>query len=451
MLQPADSPRYRAWLLTVLVAAYACSFIDRIAITVVGQAVIADLHLSDLQFGLLGGMAFAVFYSAFGLPMARLAERRGRTLILGASIALWSIMTMLCGAAQNYVQLLIYRMGVGVGEAGCTPASHSLISDHYPAHRRASALSIYFLGVPVGILLGSVFGGWLGETLGWRMTMVAVGAPGLLLAAVAWLTLREPPRGMADRRAAGADAPPLSSVLVRVARVPSLRHLLVACTITTLAANGISTFAPTYFVRGFGLRLTDVGLLFGGITGVAGVIGLLAGGFGADAAARRDVRWYGWLPAAGVLLSGPLYGLAYSQADVRAAAPLILAASLCLSSYSGPCFALAQNLVEPRMRASIAAILLLAMNLVGQGIGPALMGTSSDLLAARRFGSPDYLERCVASRPHPDIARACAVASATGLRQTIVGMAGFLPLGALHFALAARTLRKDLEQVGQWG
>ena len=441
MTDPRSS---RAWMLGLLVAAYACSFIDRIVIAVVGPALIADLRLSDLQFGLLGGLAFPVFYTAFGLPVARLAERRSRTVILAVSIALWSAMTMLCGVAQNYTQLLLYRMGVGIGEAGCTPAAHSLISDRYPPNRRASALGIYFLGVPLGTLLGAVAGGWIGEALGWRLAMIAVGAPGLLLALVIWLTLDEPMRGEADGRRQDDAAPPLRQVIQRLVGVPSLRHLLAACTITTLAANGISTFAPAYFVRGFGLRMSEAGLFFGVIMGVAGLVGLLAGGFGADLAARRDVRWYGWLPAIGVLLSAPFYALAYSRGDAWTALPLILLAALFLSIYPGPTFAVAQNLVEPRMRASIAAILLLMMNLVGQGLGPALMGQASDVLAGRAFAADAYRTTCVDRVPAAAMAARCGQASAAGLRQTLVGVTILLPWGALHFALAARSLRRDL-------
>lgn len=451
MTVPAYSTRYKAWLLTLLVAAYASSFVDRIVISVVGQAVIAELRLTDLQFGLLGGMAFAVFYSVFGLPVARLAERRNRKTILSVSIALWSLMTMLCGVAQNYAMLLLYRMGVGIGEAGCTPASHSLISDHYPARQRSSALGIYFLGVPLGTLMGATAAGWVGEALGWRAAMIAVGAPGLILAPVIWLTLREPPRGNADRQPAGGDTPPLGAVLGRVAHVPALRHLFIGTTVATLAANGISTFAPAYFVRGFGLRLSEVGLYFGLIMGVSGLIGVLAGGFGADRAAHRDVRWYAWLPAIGVLLAAPLYALAYSQADIGPAVPLILLGALCLSAYAGPVFAVAQNLVAPRMRASITALLLLAMNLVGQGLGPTLMGHVSDRLASRAFTRGDHRTTCLGSTPSGADAAACAEASATGLQQTLVGVSFLLPLGALHFALAARTLREDLEQADTWG
>jgi predicted MFS family arabinose efflux permease len=431
-------------MLGLLVAAYACSFIDRIVISVVGPALIADLRLTDLQFGLLGGLAFAVFYTAFGLPVARLAEQRSRTAILAVSIGLWSAMTMLCGVAQNYTQLLLFRMGVGIGEAGCTPAAHSLISDRYAPNQRASALGIYFLGVPLGTLLGAVAGGWIGESLGWRLALIAVGAPGLLLALVIWLTLGEPVRGEADGRRQDDAAPPLRRVIERLVGVPSLRHLLAACTITTLAANGISTFAPAYFVRGFGLRLSEAGLFFGVIMGVAGLVGLLAGGFGSDLAARRDVRWYGWLPAIGVLLSGPFYALAYSRADAWTALPLILLGALFLSIYPGPTFAVAQNLVEPRMRASIAAIVLLMMNLVGQGLGPALMGQASDVLASRAFASDGYRATCVDRVPTAEMAARCAQASAAGLGQTLVGVTILLPWGALHFALAARSLRRDL-------
>ena len=439
------SRAYRGWLLALLLAAYACSFVDRIIISVVGQPLIAELQLSDLQFGLLGGMAFAIFYTAFGLPIARMAEGRGRTVILSSSIAVWSLMTMLCGVAQSYAQLLLFRMGVGVGEAGCTPVSHSLISDHYPPARRASALSVYFLGVPLGTLLGAFVGGWVGEALGWRLALIWAGAPGLVLALLVWLTIREPTRGHSEGRPVEPAPPPLRAVFTRVRRVPSLWLLAVGCTLTTMAANGISTFAPPFFVRGFGLRLGEVGLYFGLVMGISGLAGILAGGFGADLAGRRDQRWYAWLPAIGVGLSGPLYALAYSQASIWRALPLILGGGMCLSLYVSPVFAVAQNLVEPRMRASISAILLLAMNLLGQGLGPTLMGQASDALAAQRFGA-DYHARCLSGPADSSDARGCADASTAGLRQTLVGTAATLPIGAIFFALAARTLRRDLEQ-----
>jgi predicted MFS family arabinose efflux permease len=425
-------------MLALLVSAYACSFIDRIIVNVVGQAIIADLGLSDLQFGLLGGLAFAIFYTAFGLPVARLAERRGRVAILSISIAVWSLMTTLCGVAQNYVQLLLFRMGVGVGEAGCTPAAHSLISDHYPPERRASAMSVYFLGLPLGTLLGAFIGGWVGQTLGWRLALIWAGAPGLLLALVVWLTLREPHRGLA----AGAPPPGLRAVLARIGGVPSLLHLGIGCTLVTMGANGINTFAPTYFVRGFGLRLSEVGLYFGVVMGVSGLVGILAGGIGSDLAARRDRRWYAWLPAIGVLLGAPLYATAYNQQAAWVALPLILLGATCLSLYIAPVFAVAQNLVEPRMRASMSAILLLAMNLIGQGLGPTVMGYASDMLAARTFGS-GYREVC--GRVRDDVAAACATASAAGLRHTLVGTSLMLPLGAVFFLRAAATLRRDLD------
>jgi predicted MFS family arabinose efflux permease len=346
--------------------------------------------------------------------------------------------------AQSYAQLLLFRMGVGVGEAGCTPVSHSLISDHYPPARRASALSVYFLGVPLGTLLGAFVGGWVGEALGWRQALIWAGAPGLALALLVWLTVREPTRGHSEGLQVGLAAPPLRAVLARVRRVPSLWLLAIGCTLTTMAANGISTFAPPYFVRGFGLRLGEVGLYFGLVMGISGLAGILAGGFGADLAGGRDRRWYAWIPAIGVVLSGPLYALAYSQTSIWRALPLILGGGLCLSLYVSPVFAVAQNLVEPRMRASISAMLLLAMNLLGQGLGPTLMGQASDALAARRFGI-DYRARCLSGPVVSDDARRCAEASTIGLRQTLVGTAATLPAGAIFFVLAARTLRRDLE------
>lgn len=409
---------------------------------VVGQAIIRDLELSDLQFGLLGGVAFAIFYSAFGIPLAWLAERRNRVALISISVALWSAMTMLCGVAQSYWQLLLFRMGVGVGEAGCSPPAHSLLSDHYRPQERAFALGVYSTGVPLGVLVGSVAGGFVAEAFSWRTAMLVAGAPGLLLALLAWLTLREPPRGRLEG-ASDSAAPPLSRVLRRLAGLPSFRHACAGCALATLAANSIALFAPSYLVRWFGLGLSQVGLLNGLVSGSAGVAGMVLGGLAADLGVRRDVRFYAWAPAIGCALAAPIYLLGYSRTELKPALALILAGWIAVSVAFAPTFALAQNLVEPRMRASAAAVVLFFMNVAGQGLGPLLVGLASDQFASRAFAPGDYRTACLAGG-EAALGDACARASALGLRWAILAMVGFFLWGAGHYALAARSLARDL-------
>jgi MFS family permease len=440
------SAGYRAWLVGVLVAVYACGFIDRVVVATVGPALIRDLRLSDLEFGLLGGMAFALFYTAFGVPVARLAERRARVPLIAASVALWSAMTACCGLAQSYWQLLLCRVGVGIGEAGCTPPAHSLISDHFPADRRASILSIYSAGMPIGAMLGAVAGGWLAQSFNWRVAFVVVGAPGLLLALLVRLTLREPPRGFAERAIDVGIPPPWRAVVRRLWESRLFRHVCAGCGLTTLAGNSISLFTPTYLVRSFGMGMARAGALYGLVMGVAGAVGIIAGGIGVDAGARRDRRWYAWGPALGVAVGCPLYVLAFSQTTAPATLGLLLAGATCVSVYFAPSFAVAQNLVEPRMRASASAMLLFVINVLGQGFGPLALGKVSDVASSRAFAAGSYQAICVNAHPTGAMASACVAASASGLRVAILASTIFLLWGAVHYALAAGTAARELPE-----
>jgi predicted MFS family arabinose efflux permease len=439
---------YRRWLLGLLLAVYACSFIDRTILSTVGQAIKVDLKLTDAAFGLLTGPAFALFYTVLGVPIGRMAERFNRVSIISVCIALWSIMTMLSGTAAGYVQLLLYRMGVGVGEGGCSPAAHSLLSDHYPAKQRGGALAIYFAGVPLGIMIGAIAGGWLTQTFNWRTAFLVVGAPGLLLAVLVRLTLREPPRGQADGKAPAPEAPPMSTVIRRLFSTPTFCNAAAGCVLTNLASSGIAQFAASYFVRGWGLNFTTVGLLYGLVTGAAGTVGMLAGGFVTDAAGQRDARWRMWLPAIGSALALPLFATAYTRSDPYLAAGFILFGGVCYSLYFAPTFALAQNLVEPRMRGTASALMYLLINVFGGGLGPWVLGIVSDALAQGGFSLGHFATMCPGGvAPHgaaAALAQACRTASATGLQHAILICTLFYGWGAIHFLLASRTIRRDL-------
>ena len=401
--RPLHSPQYRGMVLGLLLCAYVFNFIDRTILSILGPAIRAELSLTSTQIGLLGGLYFALLYTLLGIPIARLAERYSRVNILTVSLVVWSGFTALCGLAGNYVMLALCRFGVGVGEAGCSPPAHSLISDYFPPGRRASALAIYGLGVPLGVMFGAAAGGWLAQTLGWRWSFVAVGLPGMLLAIVFKLLVREPPRGHADREAAlaaglpvEAPHPPLPwsighetreiGAVVRAlfGNWPVL-NMALGITLVSFGLYGSAQFAPQYFVAAFRLDLTTVGLIIGLIGGVGAGIGTLAGGFLADRLARISPAWYALTPAIGLALCTPLYILAYTRESWQMAAAILLLPGFFQYTYLGPTFGVVQNSVDVRRRATATAVLFLFLNLIALGGGPPFTGWVIDQLAGVRF------------------------------------------------------------------
>src|SRR5579863_593189 len=286
--------RYKNYLLTVLMVILACNFIDRLALGLVLQNIKIDLHLSDTQLGFMSGIAFAVFYSVMGIPIARWADRGNRVTIISLSAAVWSIMVAACGLATSFVQLLLIRIGVGIGEAGCVPPSFSLISDHFTRAERPRASAIYALGPPLSFLIGYFPAGWLNEVYGWRVTFMLMGLPGIVFAALARFTLREP---RLARVTTGVDAiygTPVSStrddnagpqaqhsfreVCLSLWAIPSFRHLLLCYSVLYFFFNGILQWQPSFFVRSYGLPTGEIGTWFALIYGIGGLLGTYWGG-----------------------------------------------------------------------------------------------------------------------------------------------------------------------------
>lgn len=394
---------YRSMVLGLLLAAYTINFIDRTILSILGPAIRADLGLTSTQIGLLGGLYFALLYTLLGIPIARLAERFSRVNILALSLVVWSGFTALCGLATNFAMLALCRFGVGVGEAGCSPPAHSLISDYFEPRRRASAMAVYGLGVPLGIMFGAVVGGWLAQTLGWRWAFVVVGVPGMLLAALFKLLVKEPERGRADaeaRQAAGLPVQPLAppaplSVGHEVREIGSVvrslfgkwpvLHMVLGITLVSFGLYGSGQFAPQYFVAAFPLDLTTVGLIVGLAGGVGAGIGTLGGGFLADRLARKSPAWYALIPAIGLTICTPLYILAYTRSSWQTAALILLIPGLFHYTYLGPTFGVIQNSVDIRRRATATAVLLLFLNLIALAGGPPFTGWVIDQLAGVRF------------------------------------------------------------------
>lgn len=414
------SPRYRTYVLSMLVVVYIFNFLDRQIVTILAEPIKNDLGLNDTQIGLMTGLAFAIFYTVLGIPIARLADRANRVSIISIALVVWSGMTALCGMAQNFGQMLAARIGVGVGEAGCSPPAHSLIADYYPPDKRASALSIYALGIPIGSILGLLAGGWIAEFWGWRVAFFVVGIPGVVLAFFVKMTVLEPIRGMSDPQTAVPHTqPPLWETMGTLLKNRTMLHIAMGGALTSFVGYGLGQWLPAYFIRIHELGIAETATYFGLVLGVASAVGTFLGGNMADRLAKRDQRMYAWLPAAGVLFAFPFYIVALLLNEPYIAIAILVVPSLLNSLWLGPAFGTVQNLAPARMRALASAMLLFILNIIGLGFGPFLVGVLSDLL------SDSYGKE--------------------SLRYAILISTFVYFWAGGHFLMASRTIKKDLE------
>jgi predicted MFS family arabinose efflux permease len=373
----APTPAYRAYALGLLLSAYVLNFVDRQILTILAGPISDELGFSDTQLGFLTGPAFALFYTSAGIPIARWADVGVRRSIIALALFVWSGMTALTALAQSLTHVALARLGVGLGEAGGSPPAHSLISDLFPPERRASALSIYALGVPIGAALGTLVGGWLGQLYGWRTAFLAVGLPGIALALLVRLTLREPVRA----HVASRDS--VRAVLRFMLQRRAFVHMATGAAVIAFAGYGTGAFLPIFLTRVRGLTLGEAGTWLGMIGLVAGALGTFFGGALSDRLGRGDPRWYLGVPALASLLSIPSTFALYLWADAHFAFLLWLPGYVLGSMYLGPTFAMTQSLVRPEMRALAAAVLLFIINAVGLGLGPWFVGAFSDALEPR--------------------------------------------------------------------
>lgn len=445
------SAGYRFWLLTVLVLGNVLNLGDRLGFAVMGQAVKAELKLSDSQMGLLQGLGFATFYCLLALPLTRLAEHRSRTRIIAGAVAVFGVMVALCSRAHSFWQLLLCRVGVGIGDAGLNPPVGSLIGDHYPMEKRASAMTIVWLGAPLGVVVGSTVAGWMAQHVGWRWGFVAIGSPGLLVAALAYFTLREPPRGMYDPPGqVRATPPPMGAVVRFMLGKPSVRQLLIGCGLAAISMNAIGQFIGQFLIRNYHLGFAEAGRMQALVAGIAMSSGLAVGGFGVDWAVRFDRRWYTWGPALGLLIATPAFLVGFSQASMLSAVIVLIAAHVALFVYWTPTLAISQNMVGPSMRASSYFIVWLVLSLVGIGVGPTVAGILSDAYAAHAFHLGSYASVCPGGRATAGatqaVVQSCSQASASGIRLALMTMSLTFIWASVHYLLAARTLRRDLDE-----
>ncbi|MDA9050033.1 MFS transporter [Pseudomonadales bacterium] len=412
----SSSKYYALGLLTVV---YTFNFIDRQLLSILQESIKADLSLSDSQLGLLTGFAFAVFYVTAGLPIARWADRANRRNIIAFSVGLWSLMTALSGMVQNYGQLLAARIGVGIGEAGGSPPSHSIISDIFPPESRASAISLYSTGVNIGILFGFLLGGWLNEYFGWRVAFLVVGVPGILIAAIVRLTLAEPIRGLSENKQVSSAAIPFMDVVRLLWSRVSFRHMALGGAFNAFASYSTSNWTASFFIRSHGMTTGELGTWLALIIGLGGAIGVVSGGVLADRLARNDKRWYMWLPAIAGFVSVPFMIGVYLVDDAYLALAFAVVPGVMFNVYLGNTIATTHGLVGLRMRATASAILFLILSIIGLGIGPWAVGMLSDALGSS-LGSESLRQAMLYIIPPMMFWSAC------------------------HFYLASKSVRADL-------
>ena len=459
------SPAYKNLVLTLLTLAYTLNFIDRTIIATIGQAIKVDLKITDTQLGLLGGFSFAILYTILGIPLARFAERVNRVSIISLALLVWSGFTALCGTAVGFTQLFMFRVGVGFGEAGLSPPAHSLISDYFDPKKRASALSVYSFGIPLGTMFGAALGGWLAKTYGWRIAFMAVGAPGVIMAILIKLLIKEPPRGHPTGRAPKLSVSSEFSELASVSRKLFLSwpvlNMILGVTLVSFAGYGAGQFVPPFFIRSFGLDYAQVGLITGLIGGFSAGVGTLVGGFTTDWASKKSGVWYALIPAIGVLISAPIYIAAYSSQTWQTAALILLLPGIFAYTYLGPTFGVVQNVVGARQRATATALMFFVLNMIGLGLGPVFIGWVIDHMAQFGFthpgfhsifsaivgafgepaSGPNFVKACpggMAPKAAGALAAgACKVALITATRQGVIIGYWFNIWGSFHYFLAA--------------
>ncbi|MFZ3035583.1 MAG: MFS transporter [Parvibaculum sp.] len=422
------------YALIILTLAYTSSHVDRGIVNILMPSIKAAFDVSDTLLGLMGGLVFALFYATLGVPIAMWADRGNRRNIIALAVTVWSGMTAACGLAGSFSHLLLARIGVGIGEAGSSPPSHSMISDLYPKEQRSTAMSVYTVGVYAGAMIGLVLGGYVVQNFGWRATFFVVGLPGLVIAALVRFTIAEPVRGGVDGLAGRSGNPDVSNaaritayfvalweVFVHLWHTRSARHIIIGLTLVSFVGYGGLIFGPSFFARSLHLDMTKIGLIFGLTAGFVGGFGSILGGYLADRFSRKDMRWNAWVVALAKLVGMPLFIIFYMSSDLTIMIPVYVISSVLGAFYLGPSFAMIQSLTPIHMRALASAVMLFVLNFVALGFGPLTVGLVSDLL------EPTY--------------------GAESLRWALFGTSFIGVWAAVHYYWAGQTYQADLAKL----
>lgn len=416
-----QSKNYRYYVLGILTLVYIFNFVDRQIIVILSEYIIKDLNLSLAQYGMLSGIAFAAIYCVFGIPIARYADKGNRRNVIAVSLTIWSFFTAMCGSAQNFWQLFAARFGVGIGEAGGSPPAHSMISDIFPVSERATAISIYSLGVYGGIMVGFLGGAYLVQWFDWRVAFVVVGVPGILLAILLRLTVKEPPRGFSEVRQSEAQEGSFRDVMGLLWSRRAFRHLAFACALHAFVTYGVGNFMVLFLGRVHDMPTLEIGKVYGLVAGIGGLAGTFAGGWLSDklAAKHQNQNWYIWIPLISTLAAIPFAINTFLVMDSGMTAAVSWLLPVFFGGfYLAPCIAMTHGMVGLRMRALASAILFFVLNLIGLGLGPILTGYVADLL------TPEY--------------------GVDGLRYALTLTILINLWCAFHYYRCTRTLKQDL-------
>ncbi len=415
------SPAARRYAMLVLAIVYMFNFVDRQILAILLPAIKAEFDVGDAYLGFLTGTAFAIFYVTLGVPIAQYADRCNRRNLIAAAVALWSAMTVVSGFATNILQLTLARIGVGVGEAGCSPPAHSMIADYYPPEKRSTAMGFYTIGISAGIMLAYLGGGWIVESMGWRTAFVAVGAPGVLLALLVRFTLHEPARGASEDRVASSTQLRLLEVSRFLSRRASFFHMAVAAGLSSFVGYSAIGFLPSFMDRSFGVGMLEVGIWLGLILGIAGGAGFFFGGYISDRLGRSGQSRSLLFISVTVLLSALLLSLMFLAGSWQMSLLLFVLPAATMNVYLAPVLALTQSLVSLRMRATASALVLLIINIIGLAFGPWITGALSDFL------KPQYGDESIRY-------------------SLLIVTAVILPWAAFHYYRAGRKIDVDLSR-----
>ncbi len=471
------TPSYRNYVLFLLMVVYTLNFIDRTLIAVVAQPIIDSFGLTDSQWGLLYGPPFAIFYAVMGLPIALWADRSNRVKIIAVCIILWSLMTALCGIAAGFLMLLFFRIGVAVGEAGCTPPANSIIGDYFIARKRATALGIYSMGVTLGAVLANLFGGPIAQMQGadfgawitsiglgglftgldwaaiegWRIAFIVVGLPGVLIALVVMFTIKEPPRGYSDPPDSSPKTPMhWGEAFQELKHKPTFWWMAIGASMVAFVGYGLTSFQAPFLQREHGMDVRDAAINFGAPLAFLAAIGTFLGGYITEKLTPRSQTAVAWVPAVGLLIAVPAYIAAFFQEDLRAVFVLWGIAAVCHYAYLGAQYNIGQGVVSNRSRATAIAILLILVSLIGNGVGPYFVGFMSDLFMGLQLASNDLAgqltpEICGLKESTLSEAQGilCNQANSTGLKYAVSVTVLWFVFAAGCFFMSARTLKRD--------
>jgi MFS family permease len=461
-IQGFGSKPYRSYVLNALLLIYILNFVDRGLLSVVAPQMKPELGISDTAFGLLTGFGFALLYTVVGIPLAQYAETRHRVWIMTVCVALWSLMTALCGLAApitvggavigGFWILLACRIGVGIGEAGCTPPANSLIADYYPPSRRSTALGYYAMGVTLGGLLANLIGGPITDLYGWRTAFFVVGLPGILVALVFKLTVKEPPRGYTDPPGTVRRAKPkFSEGLKELTSKPSFWTMTVAATIAAFCGYGISSFQSLFLSRTFGLTAGEAALLFNAPVAAASAVGTLFTGWLAEKLSKRYPNSIAWLAGIGLTACVPFYYVAFTTQNLQLALACLMIGGAIKYGYLAAQYTIGQGVVSAQVRAVSTAILLFVVNLLGYGLGPLFIGALSDMifnLQVASLGAPDLTRKACEGAARAALAAAqqdvCGIAHPQSLQRSMLITSALYAIGGGFFFLTCRWLKRDM-------